>query len=161
MSSNSGLIVKYSRRAAVFAVCFVMLFAQTGCLSALIEIMEESDAEEITTINAPELIIEPISKSEREASIQENKESLSLTEDRKEDGLIGKIRSNVGGIADFIDLCRTPSPIEQRRFASSRSLTVDEIADRINESAVDIFGDIILEDVGGAYGILEDYIDQL
>ncbi|MBR5358723.1 MAG: hypothetical protein IK128_05890 [Clostridiales bacterium] len=49
MSSNSGLIVKYSRRAAVIAVCFVMLFAQTGCLSALIEIMEESDAEELVT----------------------------------------------------------------------------------------------------------------
>lgn len=49
MSSNSGLIVKYSRRAAVIAVCFVMLIAQTGCLSALIEIMEESDAEELVT----------------------------------------------------------------------------------------------------------------
>lgn len=122
---------------------------------------EESEAEEISTFNAPELIIEPISKPEQENSMQEIKEPLSFTEDRKEEGLIGKIRSNVGGIADFIDLCRTPSPIEQRRFASSRSLTVDEIADRINESAVDIFGDIILEDVGGAYGILEDYIDQL
>ena len=33
--------------------------------------------------------------------------------------------------------------------------------DKINEAAFDIFGDILLEDVGGAYGILEDYIDQI
>ena len=46
---------------------------------------------------------------------------------------------------------------EQRKFASSHGLTLDELADRINECAVNVFGDIILEDDGSAYTIIEDY----
>ena len=50
--------------------------------------------------------------------------------------------------------------MEQRKFASSHSLTLDEIADTINECAANVFGDIILEDAGGYYTIIEDYVDQ-
>ena len=77
------------------------------------------------------------------------------------DRLVEQIRSTLGDIADFISLCRSPSVTAQRSFASSKGVSLDEIADRINECAVDVFGDILLEDIGGAYGILEDYIDQL
>ncbi len=66
----------------------------------------------------------------------------------------------LGDVAEFIKLCRNPNSAEQRKFASSHSLTVDEIADTINECAANVFGDIILEDVGGYYSIIEDYIDQ-
>ena len=76
-------------------------------------------------------------------------------------GLMEQLRSTLGDIADFISLCRSPSVTAQRTFASSKGLSLDAIADKINECAVDVFGDILLEDVGGAYGILEDYIDQL
>lgn len=76
-------------------------------------------------------------------------------------GLFVQIKAELGDIADFITLCKAPSAIEQRKFASLRSLSVDAVADRINECAADIFGDIILENVGGAYAIIEDYSDQI
>ena len=66
----------------------------------------------------------------------------------------------LGDVAEFIKLCRNQSAAEQRKFASLHSLTVDEIADTINECAANVFGDIILEDAGGYYTIIEDYIDQ-
>ena len=47
--------------------------------------------------------------------------------------------------------------MEQRRFASSHGVSLDELADVINEAAVDIIGDIILEDDGASYVIIEDY----
>ena len=48
--------------------------------------------------------------------------------------------------------------MEQRKFASSHNSTVDEIADRINEAAAELFGDIILDNEGEAYTIIEDYL---
>jgi hypothetical protein len=48
--------------------------------------------------------------------------------------------------------------MEQRKFASSHGTTADELADKINESAVELFGDIILENNGEAYTIIEDYL---
>ena len=50
--------------------------------------------------------------------------------------------------------------MEQRKFATSHALSLDELADRINECAVDVFGDILLEEDRGAYRIIEDYKDQ-
>ena len=49
MSSKVNTIEKYSKKAAAIAVCFGMVIAQTGCLSALVEIIEEGDAEELVT----------------------------------------------------------------------------------------------------------------
>lgn len=116
--------------------------------------------EESTTLNAPELIIEPISEpvSTKESTVEESFEIAAQSQSAG--GLFEKIKSELGEIAELITLCKSPSPTEQRRFASAHGLTLDEIADRINECAADVFGDIILEDVGSAYGILEDYIDQ-
>lgn len=67
------------------------------------------------------------------------------------------IRESLGEISDFLNLCKGSTVTEQRKFASSHGLTLDELADRINECAVNVFGDIILEDDGSAYTIIEDY----
>lgn len=93
------------------------------------------------------------------------KESVDFMEtaspENNSDGLFNQIYAALGEIAEFINLCKSQSPYEQRKFASSRSLSIDEIADRINECAADLFGDILLEDMGGSYLIIEDYKDQL
>ena len=119
---------------------------------------DEIKAEESAILNAPKLIIEPIYKSE-EKEITQNDEAAIPTQ--SDNGIFEKIKTELGEIAELITLCRSPSPIEQRRFASIHGMTLDEIADRINECAADIFGDILLENVGSAYAIIEDYIDQL
>ncbi|MBO5701861.1 MAG: TerB N-terminal domain-containing protein [Clostridia bacterium] len=50
---------------------------------------------------------------------------------------------------------------KQSAIAARESSLPDIIADRINTLAADIFGDIILEDLGGSYGVLEDYEEEL
>lgn len=112
--------------------------------------------EALTQNNAPELIIEPINAS---APLPLTNQ-VDFQAQAKEEGLFGQIKTELGDVADFIELCKNPTPAEQRKFAAAHSLSVDEIADRINECAANVFGDIVLEDVGGAYGIIEDYIDQ-
>jgi len=70
------------------------------------------------------------------------------------------IRISIGEIADLIKLCAiNASPLEQRKFASAHGMSVDEIADTINEAAVNTVGDIILESDGMSYAIIEDYKD--
>lgn len=112
---------------------------------------EEADA----TVNAPQLLIEPI--------IQATPKQVSdVTASARTDnnGIYGQIKEVLGDVADFIILCKNAPSTEQRKFASAHALSLDEIADRVNEAAADVFGDIILEDVGGVYRILEDYMDQ-
>jgi hypothetical protein len=112
-------------------------------------------------LNAPALIIEPIASPTQTNSLSKEVENFTKQFGQASGGLLDKIKAEIGDIADFIGLCRSPSPTAQRAFASSKGLSLDEIADRINETAADVFGDILLEDVGGAYKVLEDYIDQL
>ena len=49
---------------------------------------------------------------------------------------------------------------EQSRIASRAGSLPDVIADKINTLAADITGDILLEDIGGGYGVLEDYAEE-
>lgn len=127
----------------------------------LTEAFADENEVDTTVLNAPELIIEPIAESKQNPDYNIEEKTASATESSSSDGIFDKIQLELGELADFIKLCISPSPTEQRRFASTHSLSLDEISDRINECAADVFGDILLEDVGGAYGILEDYMDQL
>ena len=48
-----------------------------------------------------------------------------------------------------------------RQFCRENALYEDEIASRINETASEIIGDIILEQDGDGYRVIEDYIDDI
>ncbi len=124
---------------------------------------DENNAKDdnITPLNTPELIIEPVVEHVIEKTVASEPSAPIEAQDQSNGGLWEQIKAELGDIADLIGLCSSPSPIDQRRFASSHGVSLDEIADRINECAANIFGDIILEDTGGAYGIIEDYVDQI
>jgi 23S rRNA G2069 N7-methylase RlmK/C1962 C5-methylase RlmI len=49
----------------------------------------------------------------------------------------------------------------QRQFARNRGLLIDAVADEINGIAVDVFGDIILEESGNGYAVIEDYLEDV
>ncbi len=49
---------------------------------------------------------------------------------------------------------------EQTRIASSIASLPDVIADKINTLAADLSGDILLEDTGAGYTVLEDYAEE-
>ena len=49
----------------------------------------------------------------------------------------------------------------QKVFARDMGMTLDELADKINEIAVDVIGDIIIEECDGGYEIIPDYLDMI
>lgn len=71
-----------------------------------------------------------------------------------------QISAAVGDGAKLIKLCQDgANAIEQRRFAASLGISLDELADSINEAALNVVGDILLESDGAAYTVIEDYRD--
>ena len=124
-----------------------------------------TDEEDIKTSEEIDSIEPAVQVGQTGTTLQKNTPSVdeitvNSFEKAKTSGLFAQIKSAVGDIADLILLCKDGSPMEQRKFASSHALSLDEIADRINEAAVEVFGDIILEENGGVYRVIEDYFDE-
>lgn len=67
----------------------------------------------------------------------------------------------LGELADFIRLADLGDAVAQRVFATQMNSMPDAIADKINTVAGDRIGDIILEDMGGFYAVIEDYRELL
>lgn len=67
----------------------------------------------------------------------------------------------LGEWAKFVRLAASGDKAGERRFAESHGEMPDAIADRINTIAGELFGDIILEDAGGFYTVIEDYEEDL
>lgn len=101
----------------------------------LVEAFEEDE-------QIPDIIEEPIQTLPEPAEEDDLFENLSESE-------IAFIRAAID--EDFS---------EQSRIASNAGSLPDIIADKINTLAADIMGDILLEDIGGGYGVLEDYIEE-
>lgn len=72
-----------------------------------------------------------------------------------------KADSPFGTLYPFLLICKSGYTKNQKIFAKENNMTLDEIADRINEIAVDVYGDIILEDTGDGYEIIQDYLDLI
>lgn len=62
---------------------------------------------------------------------------------------------------EFLLICKSGSAIEQRSYAKRCGMTLDELADVINELAVEIIGDIILDFDSEKYTVIEDYQDLI
>ena len=67
----------------------------------------------------------------------------------------------LGALAGFLPLAAAGDRAGQRAFALSVGQMPDAVADRINAVAEEYFGDIVLEDAGGYYTVIEDYRDLL
>ena len=61
---------------------------------------------------------------------------------------------------EFIKAALSENYAEQGRIAASAGSLADVIADKINTLSADTRGDILLEDIGAGYAVLEDYIDE-
>ena len=72
---------------------------------------------------------------------------------------IDEIYERVPEAKEFLALCLSPSLSAQRKFASDKGKSPDELADLINEAALEIMSDILLEEDGDGYFIIDDYKD--
>lgn len=67
----------------------------------------------------------------------------------------------LGDLVDFFPLALAHNRAAQRDFAAKHGGMLDAVADKINTVAGDILGDIVLEEVDGAYAVIEDYLEFL
>ncbi len=116
------------------------------------------DDQEISTEQREPVIIEVSAEKETLPTDTKTAELPNESNAPQGDGLYAQLYSSLGSLASFVNLCKGASLIDQRKFASAHGTTTDELADKINECAVELFGDIILENDGSAYTIIEDYL---
>ncbi len=103
-------------------------------------------------------ITEQLTHPVKEQPLTEPKTTPPNDSSPQEDDLYVQLCSALGSLAEFVNLCKGASLFDQRKFAQAHGATVDELADKINEAAVELFGDIILENNGTSYTIIEDYL---
>ena len=75
--------------------------------------------------------------------------------------VLGDFAARIGKYAAFLALAAAADRAAQRAFALQMGLMLDAIADIINTAAGDTLGDVVLEDAGGYYTVIEDYRDFL
>lgn len=107
---------------------------------------------DIPSAPAPEVSPSPKENSTSVPDIPETPPTLP-----NEDDDIHLLQSKLGDLFVFINLSLNQDPAAQRAFARNRGEMLDSIADRINETAADILGDVLLEECDGAYTVIEDY----
>ena len=69
----------------------------------------------------------------------------------------GALVGALGDLAAFLPLADRGDTAGMRRLAEAHGLMLDAVADRINTAAAEVLGDIILEESGGTWQIVEDY----
>ena len=120
----------------------------------LTEAFEESTNEED--------FITPIAKIDLPGGVADNTVQNSDVINKEPMAEVRNVSENpFGSLYPFLLICKSGYTKNQKTFAKENNMTLDEIADRINEISVDIYGDIILEDSGDGYEIIEDYLDLI
>ncbi len=129
----------------------------------LTEAFAGSEDEDKPAVNTEKTVLKPIAEEKAvpdELPLPMGKITApALTQDTAEQGISAQLCNILGGLFDFLALCLSGNAMTQREFARKLGLSTDELVDRINEAAVEIIGDILLEDAGGYYTIIEDYIE--
>lgn len=67
------------------------------------------------------------------------------------------LASIFGALYPFVLAAYREDFLEERTFAASRGSVAELVADEINELSADALGDILLEDVGNGYAVIEEY----
>ena len=124
----------------------------------------QSDIEQDLTQKPESVIAEP-----RSPALAEPTDSIctsssvptSVNTTEGQESAYSKLCGVIGEGAKLIELCLNNAPAtEQRRLAASLGISLDELADTINEASLDVVGDIVLESYDGvSYSIIEDYKD--
>lgn len=65
------------------------------------------------------------------------------------------------GLADFVRAVAAGNTSAAQTAARAAGMMPDAAAERVNEAAIEAYGDILLEDSGTGYAVIEDYRDEL
>ncbi|MBE6548576.1 MAG: hypothetical protein E7667_06870 [Ruminococcaceae bacterium] len=89
---------------------------------------------------------------------QPTEQKISIPEQTEENGsLLDRLSKIIGDQAEFLSYCISEDASAQRKFVLSMSVSADEVAEQINQAALELIGDILLEDRGDCYAVIEEY----
>ena len=71
------------------------------------------------------------------------------------------LRAQLGEYLPFVEAMLCGNTSECESIASRMGKLMDSIVDAINEIAVEVIGDMLIEDVDGAFSIIEDYREMI
>ena len=118
----------------------------------LVEAFEQEEAADITP--EPYIPAAPLVQCLVQPVVQPVSDTVIPTNDAT---LFDRLSASLGKNAEFLELCISEDFDRQRQFARQSSVSVDELAEQINSLALEELGDILLEDTGDGYAVLEDY----
>lgn len=97
--------------------------------------------------------LQPELQSELQSELQPEPKFNDISENESEFGFESYEK-------DFLCAILEGDTARQIKIAAEHGKLVDAVADGINEKAVDLFGDILVEDAGDGYAVIEDYIED-
>lgn len=122
----------------------------------------ENDITFKTTDNIPDSTLkEPEKEEQKPAGSAYTDSSISTTDLDLNNSFISQFRQVIGDKADFILACIENDAQAQKKTALVYGLSIDGIADEINEASYEILGDILLEEQDGKYVVIDDYLPLL
>ena len=131
--------------------------------AAEIEAASWQTTERLVEAFSPDTVAEnelPLTATEAPAVADTVLEALPLVDgDIPQDG--ADFAAALGKYRAFLPLAVARDRAGQRAFARELGELPDAITDKINTVAGDVVGDIILEDLGGCYAVVEDYLQLL
>lgn len=105
-------------------------------------------------------IVESTEKSETSDSPEKNPEAAKVTENTAETAKTPLARA-LGEFLEFVRLADRGDFAGQRRFAAERGMLPDFVADKINEIAAGVIGDIILAGDDAGYSLIAEYRKEI
>lgn len=84
-------------------------------------------------------------------------EKITQLKEPQKEGLA----ASLGKLCELVRLCEQGDTAGARAFAREMGRMLDALIDEINSVAAEIVGDIILEDTGEGFAVIEDYRDLL
>lgn len=123
--------------------------------------LTEAFDDNVNRYDIPEQITAPIWQTNISGTPKKTEDEFKSAKEEPNQSNKQQSDNPFGSLYPFILICKSGYTKNQKTFAKDNNMTVDEVADRINEIAVDIYGDIILEDTGNGYEIIQDYADLI
>ncbi|MBR2010879.1 MAG: TerB N-terminal domain-containing protein [Clostridia bacterium] len=128
----------------------------------LIEAFEGGESyEHGGTVPQNPIPLQGVSMSEREVQAPTPVLAFAATAPMAESNGQKSLFDMLGELREFVRQADRGDALAQRAFAAQMNSMPDAIADKINTVAGDSIGDIILEDRGGFYAVIEDYRELL
>ena len=96
-------------------------------------------------------------KNENEYDIPVVPPVSTVSQERQDDSPLDKFYFRIGKYRNLFEMIKSEDYAGQLRFVKDNKIIFEAVVDEINDAAVELFDDILLEESEGGYKIIDDY----